>query len=281
MKQILGDNQFFGVNHNDLAKGETTKMQFKSDESIISFINQATSLGLDGFMMNSNTRGYEIIQSISKCYSAEIHYSVPYPHRYATIVNESGMLKLLNYIIKKSSFKSLFFHFPRFLIFRDVRFLLPLILELEIPKSLKKGNYVYLQNIVTDLLLGVNRHDLLNSFCSSIVKLGYYPGLITLNPVKLDKVVSRFDIELQKKMIICFNININGFNVFPDLESVEALVKKKSLYKKMGMSIFSSGGAKSINNSIEYIKRLKLDYIVYGSSNIENIIENYSLLKKN
>lgn len=279
MKQILGDNQFFGVNHNDIDKGDKTKNLFSSDGAIISFIENSIDLGLHGFMINSNSRGYEIVNSISKKTKGEIHYSVPYPHKFASMVNEGGMLMLLNYVISKSSFKSLFLHFPRFLLTGNIKFTLPLILDLEIPKNLSRGSYVYLQNIVTDLLLGMKRYDLLESFCNSIIKKGYFPGLITLNPVLLDEVVSKFDLNLQKKIIICFNINKSGFNVFPTLNDVERIVFKESSYKKMGMSILSSGGAKNIQESLNYIKTLPLDYVVYGSSSLKNIEINYNFLK--
>lgn len=279
MKQILGDNQFFGVNHNDIDKGDKTKILFSDNESIISFIKDSIDIGLSGFMINSNNRGYEITNFISKTFKGEIHYSVPYPHKFASMVNEGGMLMLLNYVISKSSFKSLFLHFPRFLITGNIKYTLPLILDLEIPKNLTKGSYVYLQNIVTDLLLGMKRYDLLESFCNSLIKKGYFPGLITLNPVLLDEVISNFNPNLQKQLIICFNINSSGFNVFPSLNEVERLVFKESSYKKMGMSILSSGGANNIQDSLNYIITLPLDYVVYGSSNLKNIENNYNFLK--
>jgi len=279
MKQILGDNQFFGVNHNDIDKGDRTKFLFNDNKAIISFIEDSIDLGLAGFMINSNSRGYEIINSISGTIKGEIHYSVPYPHKFASMVNEGGMLMLLNYVISNSSFKSLFLNFPLFLVTRNIKYALPLILDLEIPKNLTKGSYVYLQNIVTDLLLGMKRYDLLESFCNSIIKMGYLPGLITLNPVLLDGVVSNFDVDLQKKIIICFNINIQGFNVFTTRNEVEHIIFKKSSYKKMGMSILSSGGTKSIKDSLNYIRNLPLDYVVYGSSNLKNIEDNFNFLK--
>ena len=43
----------------------------------------------------------------------------------------------------------------------------------------------------------------------------------------------------------------------------------------MGMSIFASGAA-NITHSINYIKKLKLDYVVFGSSRLENIESNYN-----
>jgi hypothetical protein len=278
MIQILGDNQFFGVNHNDIHKGDKTKKLFSNNESIISFILASTEIGLSGFMMNSNPRGYEIANNISKAFKGEIHYSVPYPHKFASMVNEGGMLMLLKYILSKSSFRTLFLHFPQFLITGNIKYILPLILDLEIPKNLKKGSFVYLQNIVTDLLLGMKRYDLLESFCNSLIAKGYYPGLITLNPLLLDKVVSKFDSNLQTKLIVCFNINKDGFNVFPCLNDVEGFIFNEARYKKMGMSILSSGGASNIQESLHYIKSLPLDYVVYGSSNINNIKTNFEVL---
>ena len=41
MKIILGDNQFFGVNHFDLQKGEKTKIKFGTIKKIESFINDS------------------------------------------------------------------------------------------------------------------------------------------------------------------------------------------------------------------------------------------------
>jgi hypothetical protein len=279
MKQILGDNQFFGVNHNDIEKGDKTKILFSDDESIISFLTATYELGLDGCMINSNKRGYLITNRISGTYNGEIHYSVPYPHKFASMVNEGGMLTLLNYVLNKSSFRSLFIYLPSFLISGNIKFILPLILDLEIPKKLKKGSFVYLQNIVTDLLLGMKRYDLIETFCKSLLKKGYLPGLITLNPILLDEVISNFDSNIQKEIIVCFNINNSGFNVFPNLHEVNMFVLKKTRYKKMGMSILSSGGADNIDASLKFIKSLPLDYVVYGSSNLKNIEKNFNSLK--
>ena len=78
MKFILGDNQFFGVNHFDLEKGAETKRksEFSSREKISDFISAALSAGMDGFMMNSNDDGYHIISEQSFDASKEIQYSI-------------------------------------------------------------------------------------------------------------------------------------------------------------------------------------------------------------
>jgi hypothetical protein len=279
MKIILGDNQFFGVNHFDLKKGEKTKNKFNNTSKIERFIKDSHKIGLDGFMINSNELGYKLIANSSFEGNKEIHYSIPYPHKYADMINESGMLSLGVHVIKNTSIiKNIFIGF-KYLFTRDIKHIIPLILDIEVPKNLKKGSYVYLQNIITDLLLGIGREDLVIGFINSVTEMGYKPGIITLNPVLLNKHLQSNDkINLIKDLIVCFNINKEGFNVFPNLQKVEDLIKSKTQYKLMGMSIFASG-AGNIPFSIDYIKKLPLDYIVFGTSKLSNVESNMKLLK--
>ena len=125
----------------------------------------------------------------------------------------------------------------------------------------------------------MKRYDLIESYCKAIIQKGYLPGLITLNPILLDKVITSLSFKFEKDLIVCFNINQIGFNVFPNKKDVENFVFKKTVYRKMGMSILSSGGASNIEESLVYIKKLPLDYVVYGSSKMMNIQINYNLLK--
>jgi len=280
MKIILGDNQFFGVNHFDLKKGNETKLKFDTKSKIEAFINSSLEIGLDGFMMNSNEKGYEILNSISFDTSKEIHYSIPYPHKYASLVNEKGMLSLFQHVIKNTSFINNFIGGVKLLFTQNLASITPLALNLEVPKNLKKGSYIYMQNIVTDLLLGIGRGDILIEFIKTVMKMGYKPGIITLNPIMFDQVLKTNNEEkLIKELIVCFNINKEGFNVFPSKEIVENFIKSKPKYKLMGMSVFSSG-ASNIYDSISYIKDLNLDYVVFGSSRLENIKSNFNLFSK-
>ena len=280
MKIILGDNQFFGVNHFDLEKGEKTKLKFDTTEKIESFINNSLSNGMDGFMINSNDKGYELISD--RCFKStdEVHYSIPYPHKYANMVNETGMLSLLKYCFKESSFIKNIIGGFKLLSTRNIKHLMPLVLNLEVPKNLKKGSFVYMQNIITDLLLGMGRGDILIEYIKTVVKMGYKPGIITLNPIMFDHLlIEEINSKWLKDLIVCFNINKEGFNVFPSLEKVEELVRSKPKYKLMGMSIFASGAA-NIPLSIDYIKQLNLDYVVFGTSRIENVKSNLKLFRE-
>ena len=265
MKLILGDNQFFGVNHFDLNKGEKTKLKFDTKLKIESFIKDSLEIGLDGFMINSNDIGYDIISGSEFDNAKEIHYSIPYPHKYASMINEKGMMSLLGYVIKNTSFVKNIIGGVKLISTQNLRSITPLALNLEVPKDLKKGSYIHLQNIITDLLLGMGRGDILIEFIKYVVKMGYRPGIITLNPIMLDNVIkNEEDAIWLKDLIVCFNINKEGFNVFPSLESVECFIESSPKYKLMGMSVFASG-ASNIPESVKYIKKLNLDYVVFGS----------------
>jgi hypothetical protein len=280
MKIILGDNQFFGINHIDLKKGEKTKMKFNTIEKIEAFIKDSLKIGLDGFMINSNEKGYELVNNSKFDGVKEIHYSIPYPHKYASMVNENGMLSLFKHLVKNTSFTKNIIGGIRFVATQNLKTIVPLALNLEVPKNLKTGSYVFMQNIITDLLLGMGRGDILLEFIKSVVKLGYKPGIITLNPIMFDKLLdNEKEAKWLKNLIVCFNINKEGFNVFPSLDSVESFIDCRPKYKLMGMSVFASGAA-NIPSSIDYIKQLNLDYVVFGTSRIENVKSNLKLFRE-
>ena len=277
MKILLGDNQFFGVNHFDLEKGNETKKQFDTKSKIESFIKDSLQIGLDGFMINSHQIGYELLSSSEFDCNKEIHYSIPYAHKYASMVNENGMLSLLSYLYKNSSMLKSISVGIKLILTKNIKEITPLAINLEVPNKLRKGSYIYVQNIMTDLLIGMGRSDVLIKFIENIVEMGYKPGIITLNPIFVENILSSYkNSKWMSDLIICFNINKEGFNVFPSLSEVENLIKSKPRYKLMGMSIFASGSA-NIPSSIEYIRSLNLDYIVFGSSKIENIRSNLTL----
>ena len=276
MKIILGDNQFFGVNHFDLKKGEETKSKFDTTDKICSFIDLSLECGLDGFMINSNEKGYELISNIDFDASKEVHYSIPYPHKYASMVNENGMMSLLSHLVKNSSLIKNIIGGVKLVATKNLKSITSLALNLEVPKKLKKGSYIYMQNIITDLLMGMGRGDILIEFIKSVTRLGYKPGIITLNPIMFNELLKQYEDSVLKDLIVCFNINREGFNVFPSLKKVEELVLSKPKYKLMGMSIFASG-ASNIPSSVSYIKKLNLDYVVFGTSKLENVKSNLNL----
>jgi len=281
MKLILGDNQFFGVNHADLAKAEKTSELFDGVNKISNFITNAIELGMDGFMINSNELGFEAVARYDFTKHTECHYSIPYPHKYAGVVNESGMISLLTMVLKRLKATD-FWHLLRFVFTLNVSYLIPLIVRTEIPKSLPMGSVVYLQNVVTDLIMGLKRADeIFEKYITTIKSMGYKPGFITLNLGHLEQL---FDDDIKRdEVYVCFNLNYSGFNVFPNKSDVERTIikiKENTNWKLMAMSVFSSGShGISISQSINYIGSQAVDYVVFGSSNLSNIESNVRMFK--
>jgi hypothetical protein len=279
VKILLGDNQFFGVNHSNLKKAVETQKLFSSSENIIEFIKKSHEIGINGFMINSNDLGYKVVAQFPfmSFPEKECHFSIPYPHKYAALVNETGILGLLKFILRRIrpvDFK----YVLQFLLSSNAAYLVPTIVRLEIPKNLPKGSVIYLQNVVTDLILGLdNGHKLIDTYINAVENLGYKAGIITLNPLHFRKSYEEYG--KHKDLYLCFNINKIGFNVFPSVEDVTKeidYIKNKTKWKIVGMSIFSSGAQiVTISESIEFIKSIDFDYIVFGSSKLNNIKENY------
>lgn len=277
MKIILGDNQFFGVNHSNISRGLETRLKFDSDQKIRDFIKEALTIGLDGFMINSNDLGYRVVNGFDFFNeSTECHYSIPYPHKYAGLVNDKGMSALVSLVIKQLRLSD-FLSGVKFIFSFNAIYLLPVIIRLEVPRNLPLGSVIYLQNVVTDLILSLKNGDkIIGKYIQTIEQMGYKPGLITLNP---GFVHSKLKSLANRELYLCFNFNTSGFNVFPSNESVVetiANIKVKTNWKLMAMSIFSSGRkGVSIEDSIDYVRDFNLDYVVFGSSKISNIKSNY------
>ena len=282
MKIILGDNQFFGVNHFDLKKGEKTKNKFDDTSKIKEFIKKSHKIGLDGFMINSNDLGYKVVQEFDfRENKAECHYSIPYPHKYAGMVNESGMTSLLKFAVSKLKLKDVW-SIIKFVFSFNAKHLIPIIVAMEIPEALPKGSVVYLQNIITDLIMGLkNGKALLIAYINSVSNLGYKPGLISLNPTRVYKLLG--EECAQQEVHLCFNLNMTGFNVFPSLDIVKRTVhdvKMNTRWNLMAMSILSSGGkGMNVKEAFMFIKAQNIDYVVFGSSRIENIKSNIASLR--
>ena len=283
MKTLLGDNQFFGVNHADLEKAKATQALFGTAEKIESFIQNSLDLGIDGYMINSNDVGYQVVKNFDfkNRSDKECHYSIPYPHKYASMVNESGMMSLLKFVLRRIKFSDIG-NTLKFLFTSNVTHLISTIVRLEVPKNLPKGSVIYFQNVVADLALGLeNGSKVIAAYIRAVEKMGYKAGLITLNPEYVkNRLVSEFK---DHELYLCFNINKTGFNVFPSLERVEqqiSYLKSNTNWKLVGMSIFSSGkSGVSIEESINYVKGLPLDYVVFGTSKLKNLSSNIRLFR--
>jgi hypothetical protein len=136
---------------------------------------------------------------------------------------------------------------------------------------------IFLQNVITDLLLGLKMKNILKAYHDYIIKkYNAEPGYITMNMPALLNMLEEIGIS---NPIICSSINIDGFRMSGGKTLYENTLKTKNV-RAVAMQILS-GGAANPEKSIEYVCSLpKIESILFGASTKENIINTISLIKK-
>lgn len=282
MNRILfGDNQFFGINHLSEEKSRAQSILFNDNKNILNIIDYAYTNGLNTFMCTTHDRMHSIAKSIkadpNKYNNFSIYPCLPYAHKYANAVTELGILGTLKQYVPGNLFSSLIKGGAAY-ISRDYISMMQLMVDAEM-KMFNGLNtpVIFLQNVITDLLLGLQLKELIYGFHHHIInKYNVEPGYITMNMPSLVNFLEDAGIE---NPIICSSINIDGFRMSGGRNLYENTLKTKK-FRAIAMQIFSGGGANP-DKSIEYICSLpNVESILFGASSINNINNTISLIHK-
>ena len=276
---LFGDNQFFAVNHISDEKSRAQAIKFKDDSTIIKTLDYAISAGVNTFMCTTHDRIANICAFIRKCPERYTNFKIfpcmPYAQKYANAVTELGYVGTLKQYVPGNFVGSLFKGGVAFLSKNYLS-----IMELLVDSEMKmfKGidtPIIFLQNVVTDLLLGLGMKDVLRAFHDYIIKqYKVEPGYITMNmPMLLDTLESA-GIE---NPVICFSINKAGFRMCGGKELYEKVLATRTL-RAIAVQVLA-GGAITPKEAIEYVCKLpNIESILFGASSKENINETVSLI---
>jgi hypothetical protein len=134
---------------------------------------------------------------------------------------------------------------------------------------------VFLQNVVTDLLLGLGAHHALEVFANIVKRnVGAEPGFITMNLVRLLDALDEIGLE---NPIVCANINRSGFRVSGGLAAYEDAIANRK-FRPIAMSVFASGAIPP-REAIKYVcDQPQIEAIVFGASSRGNIRETKRLI---
>jgi hypothetical protein len=134
---------------------------------------------------------------------------------------------------------------------------------------------IFLQNVVTDLLLGLGVDDACGIFARHVAKrYGAEPGFITMNMPRLLDVLEKQGIE---NPIVCSNINKIGFRMCGGISTYEKTISTRK-FRPIAMSVLASGAIPP-REAIEYVCRQKnIVSIVFGASSKGNIVETKRLI---
>jgi hypothetical protein len=155
------------------------------------------------------------------------------------------------------------------------------IMELLIDSEMKmfKGintPVIFLQNVVTDLLLGLGMKDILIAFHAYIKKkYKVEAGFITMNMPKLLYVLKEGGIE---NPIICSSINSAGFRMSGGKALYEKVLKEEQ-FRPIAMQVLG-GGAIPVKEALEYVCSFpQIESILFGASSKANIDQTVGFIK--
>lgn len=285
-KVIFGDNQFFGINHRSQDKAEELLKRFSDVHNILKVYDDAFDCGIKAVMLNSNDRAEEICQYFrdhkDKYGDIAWYPSVPYPHKYADMVNEMGILPAISEVLFKGNSAGGILNMigkgTMAVLTKDAMRMMEMLLDVEF--KIYRGLNVkvfFLLNPITDLLLGYNIKDVFEHYCEYVrKKYKVTPGFITLNMPYLKSKLTEWGIE---DVVICSSINKAGFNMFPSKEAYEKAIAENNpnKYQLMAMSPLASGSI-TPQESFDYINNMNLQSVVFGASSKAHIQSSYDLI---
>ena len=278
-KKVYGDNQFFGINHRSQDKAEQLAERFSDINEIFRTYDIAYDCGVRAIMLNSNEKAPSITdyfrQNKEKFCDVAWYPSIPYPHKYANMVAEKGIVGTFNEIIMKNNGAmgalKMIGGGAMAALNKDGIKMLKLLVDAEV--AMFKGlnvKVIFLQNVITDLLLGYQVKDVFLGFCDHVrKKYNAIPGFITVNMPYLVNKLKEWDIE---EVVICSSINKIGFTMNPSLESYLEVLNNNdpNKYQMMAMSTLASGAIPP-KEAFDFINGLNIQSVVFGASSEKNI----------
>ena len=280
MERILfGDNQFFAVNHISDEKSRAQSIKFKEDKTILDTIDIARDLGTETLMCTTHDRIINICEMIrqdpEKYKNFSIFPCMPYAHKYANAVTELGIVGTIQQYVP-GNFLGAMFKGGLAVMSKDYLSIMELMVDAEM-KMFKKINtpVIFLQNVVTDLLLGLGMKDILKAYHDYVIKkYNVEPGFITMNMPKLLTMLESVGIE---NPIICSSINKAGFRMSGGKDIYEKTLREKQV-RAIAMQVLG-GGAIPAKEALEYVCNLpNVSSILFGASSKQNIAQTISLI---
>lgn len=282
MERILfGDNQFFAVNHISDEKSRAQSMKFKNDDAIIKTLDYAIDANINTFMCTTHDRIANICDYIrnhpEKYSNFKICPCMPYAHKYANAVTELGIAGTIKQYVPGNIFGTLFKGGVAYLS-KDYLSIMELMIDAEM--KMFKGistPVIFLQNVITDLLLGLGMVDFLKAFHEYVArKYNAEAGFITMNMPKLLTMLEGVGIT---NPIICSSINKVGFRMSGGREAYEEVLKTKKV-RAIAMQVLAAGAIPP-KEAIEYVCGLpNVESILFGASSRGNIQETARLINE-
>lgn len=280
---VLGDNQFFAVNHMSQERSFAQAQRFGRDEAILAVMRAAHERGVGGMMLHSHPRAESLCDAVRADPAAwkgfGFYPCIPYAYKYVMALNEKGFYPVLKDQLKKGGVGSSFSMFMSGGLglasgdyFKLINILVDL--ELQIFRDLPV-RAVFLHNVVVDLILALGIEGMLRGFADHLRdKHGCRPGFGTIN---LPHLLERLDAEGVHDAVIMTPVNRAGFFMNPGKREVEEALGDGSR-DIMAMSILASGAIPA-EEAFPYAAGFpSVKSFLFGTSRLETMERSLSIL---
>jgi hypothetical protein len=279
---LFGDNQFFGINHMSEEKGRQQLMRFQKPEAIIDVLQAALQEGVGGFMCTTHDAIAQIADDVRARPDAwqgfRFYPGMPYAHKYANAVTEYGYFDALKRFLPEGGLVDTFLRGSKALATRDIESMMTLLVDAEMKmfRGLETP-VVFLQNVVTDLILGLGVTRAFSVFDDYVrQKYNAEVGFFTMNLPKLLPVLHEAGL---RQPIVCANVNKIAFRMSGGIDSYREAAKTYSA-RVIAMSVLASGRIPP-REAVEWVvNEPYVESILFGASSRGNIRQTVSLIRE-
>jgi len=277
---LFGDNQFFGINHMSEEKAREQALRFQDISAVIDTLDVALDAGINGFMCTTHDRIALVCEHIranpERYGDFEFYPGMPYAHKYANAVTEDGVFGAMKRFMPEDGLINAAVRGGGSIARKDIEGLTTLLVDAEMKMfDGLKTPVIYLQNVVTDLLLGLGFNDAFHIFADHVrQRYDAEAGFITMNlPLMLDAL----DSVGVTNPIVCSNINKIGFRMSGGIAAYEDALRNRE-FQAVAMSVFASGAIEP-REAIEWLATMpNIKSMVFGASSRAHIEQTAKLV---
>ncbi|MFN3233668.1 MAG: hypothetical protein ACE363_16125 [Alphaproteobacteria bacterium] len=262
-------------------KAAEQAMRFSETSEIIRVLDTAYDAGIRVFMCTTHDRVAQICDHVrenpSRYADFRFYPCMPYAHKYWNIVTEKGIVGGLKQIFP-GNVASTLLSGGMAAARRDFTGMMKILVDAEMAMFHDLPvEYVFLQNVVTDLVLGMGVPDVFKAFADHVGETyGSKAGFITMNMPMLLDALERDGID---HPTVCASINKAAFRMCGGKEQVEALLADERC-EAIAMQVLAAG-ALPADEALDYVCNLKgVDSILFGASSEKNILQTRDLIQK-
>jgi hypothetical protein len=207
----------------------------------------------------------------------KIYPCMPYAHKYANAVTELGILGALKEYLPGNIFSTIA---KGGIAFAKKDFIAMMELLIDAEMKMFKGietPVIFIQNVLTDMILGLGMKDIFAAYHSYIIrKYNAEPGYITMNLPFLLHVLEESGI---RNPIICSSINKIGFRMSGGIGLYEKTIAEGN-FRPVAMQVLAAGALRP-EEAFEYVcRQKKIESILFGSSSREHIQHSIGIIQK-